>query len=893
MIADHLGDFSSVTKERFHQKVAALNKLLQETRNHAIRQVQSLESSKHKNTTTSDKMTKRISLLVRDCSERMVKFAGNIIESSIELVDIDPPCDFAVIGLGSLGRAEATPYSDLEYLFLISDSSKDDYFEHLAVMSYFLIGALRETKLGSVDIEELKEWFVDGRNTGFQVDGITETSGNVPTGNTTCPNKFISTPGQLLKRYQQILQNPQNEAVKGDMTSMLRFMTPIYFHRNGKTLLEQFIRQRNELDKEANFERQNANFRMLTNDLQKYKFAPEFNEYTDGFSMSIKKLLYRFPSLLLHDLVVLSGQHSEDSWSTLRHWTKMLDATANDSFPQMLKSLLASACFARQRCCLNTHSTRDVFEVSTGDPSPKPVTIGDSKECLIFNQSKGWKMAADEFLQLCEGFLHLHAHVTLAASNNSVEPLLRSSVEKSRKSLVMANFYSSHWTTVIRIAEKIPLQNQDNVIIYANARSLLQTKNYQKAQDAYKRLISNQSEHPSSVISMLEIMRGLARCFCATGKLPEALKAYKETLNQYRDSDDQQGVALLKVEFANVMVKINSNLPAALRMLFEALQTLVIGAATESQNLPGLFLDLFEKSGYYERLEFLCNPTRGIAHCAFSIGEIFRRLGEAELSNLYFTKARALGLRMVINHKTDALTKVMILHEIGVKCETQVYMGKALEILYTHGLTQVTDHAAQQEVDILISMGELSVNNAKNNSTALEDLPEDFDLGTRCQDKCPGADVQHWYRDTKEKLQRQHKNNDNHYDFGKLYHIQAALAASKGKSADKVQKYFQKALRIFSRNNCVTEISAGWKAQAELCVKEMDFGTANEMFEKAQMVLEGVLGENVNSVEYREILVKRSEVLCALGEESDAKALYRKALKSDPKYQHNIGHQSG
>ena len=89
----------------------------------------------------------------------------------------------------------------------------------------------------------------------------------------------------------------------------------------------------------------------------------------------------------------------------------------------------------------------------------------------------------------------------------------------------------------------------------------------------------------------------------------------------------------------------------------------------------------------------------------------------------------------------------------------------------------------------------------------------------------------------------------------------------------------------------MTEISAGWKAQAELCIKEMDFGTANEMFEKAQMVLEGVLGENVNSVEYREILVKRSEVLCALGEESDAKALYRKALKSDPKYQHNIGHQ--
>ena len=111
--------------------------------------------------------------LVKASNDMMVSFAGRIINEAVQfMADNKPPCDFSAVGIGSLGRGEATPYSDLEYFFLIEDAEFQPYFERLAVLTYFLIGALNETKLNSMDISELngdcqrdieQGWFVDGR----------------------------------------------------------------------------------------------------------------------------------------------------------------------------------------------------------------------------------------------------------------------------------------------------------------------------------------------------------------------------------------------------------------------------------------------------------------------------------------------------------------------------------------------------------------------------------------------------------------------------------------------------------------------------------------------------------------------------------------------------------
>ena len=142
----------------------------------------------------------------------MGEFAGRIIRESVQLLNITPPCEFDAVAIGSMAREEATPYSDLEYLFLVEKDKPEtiQYFEMLAITSYFLIGNLAETKLSYMAINKLQGWFYDTSKNGFKIDGLSEGAGNIPTGNGSevKENHFIVTPQELADRYQGILHNP-------------------------------------------------------------------------------------------------------------------------------------------------------------------------------------------------------------------------------------------------------------------------------------------------------------------------------------------------------------------------------------------------------------------------------------------------------------------------------------------------------------------------------------------------------------------------------------------------------------------------------------------------------------------------------------------------------------
>ena len=77
-----------------------------------------------------------------DCSKAMRSYAGQILQYSVEMLLIKPPCSFTAGAIGSLAKGEATPYSDLEYFFLVKCKNPNTvkYFELLAVTSYFFIG---------------------------------------------------------------------------------------------------------------------------------------------------------------------------------------------------------------------------------------------------------------------------------------------------------------------------------------------------------------------------------------------------------------------------------------------------------------------------------------------------------------------------------------------------------------------------------------------------------------------------------------------------------------------------------------------------------------------------------------------------------------------------------
>ena len=53
------------------------------------------------------------------CGNDLVNFVKTIVTCAVGMITQKPPCSFTVVGIGSLARGEATPYSDLEYLFLL------------------------------------------------------------------------------------------------------------------------------------------------------------------------------------------------------------------------------------------------------------------------------------------------------------------------------------------------------------------------------------------------------------------------------------------------------------------------------------------------------------------------------------------------------------------------------------------------------------------------------------------------------------------------------------------------------------------------------------------------------------------------------------------------------
>ena len=170
----------------------------------------------HTNSATQTEYHKLMMKVSLGCSDDMRNFARLVLGESVRVLKTKPACAFETVAIGSIARGEATPYSDLEYLFLIKNRAKKTarYFEILAMTSYFLIGNLGETKLSYMAIEELHGWFDDKSKNGFKIDGVAKGAGNIPTGNgLKNVNHFIITPEQLAKRYKTILDKDRKSVV--------------------------------------------------------------------------------------------------------------------------------------------------------------------------------------------------------------------------------------------------------------------------------------------------------------------------------------------------------------------------------------------------------------------------------------------------------------------------------------------------------------------------------------------------------------------------------------------------------------------------------------------------------------------------------------------------------
>lgn len=140
----------------------------------------------------------------RSISNALRKLAGQMILQAENWLGTKP-CEYTAICFGSLARDEATPYSDLEYGFLIAEDSEEirRYFRNLAHLVQFLVICLRRTILRSIDIPAIQkaEFHDCVTMRGFSLDGsgVRGKGCKTPLGNLSNGGRFelIQTPQKM------------------------------------------------------------------------------------------------------------------------------------------------------------------------------------------------------------------------------------------------------------------------------------------------------------------------------------------------------------------------------------------------------------------------------------------------------------------------------------------------------------------------------------------------------------------------------------------------------------------------------------------------------------------------------------------------------------------------
>ena len=268
------------------------------------------------------------------CTNRMIKFASEICQHAEALIG-SPPCRYDVVGLGSMARGEATPYSDLEFSYIVEKTEFNDYFVNLAMAAYFTLNNLGETPLKGFYLVELidnpgqkceRQWFKDTTTSGFKFDGITKSSGNVPTGNGLPGGRPLTfTVDELMDLYSTSLESEDGSKTVGNISYFFASTVCLYSSDSRKSLHRRFVTKRSvyeEVVALTHFQVRQNRLTILESDLIKFDFVPDFQDGPHSKTAEVKTDIFRWPTLLGQNVNINLGLLASSPWevfTTLRN----------------------------------------------------------------------------------------------------------------------------------------------------------------------------------------------------------------------------------------------------------------------------------------------------------------------------------------------------------------------------------------------------------------------------------------------------------------------------------------------------------------------------------------------------------------------------------------------
>ena len=279
----------------------------------------------------------QVKLLQTNVAYNYELIMASISKQCIEVMG-EPPCNYALVGMGSLARNEVSHYSDFEHVLTLNNfpnelnqqeiDSIKEYFRWYSVIFHISVINLRETDLYSVCIPCLNNhskpggnWFYDQFTPqGISFDGMMPHACHFPLGKTQATEKQPWTT-ELIKPVNEMVEFLKVKDIKkgyklGDL------LTKTCFVEGNESVYQQFSGKVKLFLEENEFEQHSTVKAQLAEDWDKFSLAYHLIPFSYNLNVNIKQIVYRSITLFVSALGRLNGLNQNSCFEIINELLK-------------------------------------------------------------------------------------------------------------------------------------------------------------------------------------------------------------------------------------------------------------------------------------------------------------------------------------------------------------------------------------------------------------------------------------------------------------------------------------------------------------------------------------------------------------------------------------------
>jgi tetratricopeptide (TPR) repeat protein len=298
----------------------------------------------------SDPSSEEVRMLYKEIALGMKDFFNTLVNQAIDVLG-PVPCEYAMIGFGSLAREEMTPYSDLEFAILIQEDSKDNkkYFKRLTALIHLKVINIGETLLPALNIPCLKaiNFFDDitPRGLAFDGEGVEGKGCKTPFGNRHT-FELIQTPEKMAQYIGKDEKGIWWHEEEPHLPMELLTFTHLLGDEGLTSQYKRHAQQQLATPYQAGFALRQylAKYHLVRED--RITFNPSLQDPDkQGLLFKVKNDLYRFPHLALDRLALLKEVAASDTFTRI---TQLKDkGILTDDAAEKLSEWMSIALFMR------------------------------------------------------------------------------------------------------------------------------------------------------------------------------------------------------------------------------------------------------------------------------------------------------------------------------------------------------------------------------------------------------------------------------------------------------------------------------------------------------------------------------------------------------------------